>query len=293
MMIAYLCLALGMAVVGAYVGFSKLLVAVFPVFLLAWLRFGIAAVAMAHWVKREPEFAPLDAASKRLLFLESFFGNFLFSICMLFGMRYASALTAGVVMAAIPAAVAFLSWLFLRETIAKRTWGAIALAVGGVVLLTFGRNADTNATNVLLGITLLIGAMLCEAIYVVIGKKLTGKVSARRISALINLWGLTLITPLGVWQAMSFDFTAVTWLTWGGLALYAFAASTLTVVLWMHGLKTVPASRAGVFTIFLPITSALVGILFLNETFTPLHVIAFALALGAVLLATWPTREHL
>ncbi|MGL5001381.1 MAG: DMT family transporter [Casimicrobium sp.] len=292
-MIAYVCLALGMAIVGAYVGFSKLLVAVFPVFLLAWLRFGIAAIAMAHWVKREPEYAPLDATSTRLLCLESFFGNFLFSICMLFGMRYASAVTAGVVMAAIPAAVALLSWLFLREAISLRTWIAIALAVAGVVLLTLGRNADANATNALLGIALLIGAMLCEAIYVVIGKKLTGKVSARRISALINLWGLALMTPLGLWQATSFDFASVTWPTWGGLALYAIAASTLTVVLWMNGLKTVPASRAGVFTIFLPITSALVGILFLNETFTPLHTVAFALALAAVLLATWPSRERL
>jgi drug/metabolite transporter (DMT)-like permease len=290
-MIAYLCLALGMSIVGAYVGFSKLLVAVFPVFLLAWLRFGIAAVAMTHWLKREPEFAPLDAASKRLLFLESLFGNFLFSICMLFGMRYASALTAGVVMAMIPAAVAFLSWLFLKKKISLRTWIAIALAVGGVVLLTLGRDADANATNALLGIALLIGAMLCEAIYVVIGKKLIGKVSPRRISALINLWGLALMTPLGLWQAMSFDFPSVTWSVWGGLILYALAASTLTVVLWMNGLKTVPASRAGVFTIFLPITSALVGVAFLNEAFTPLHAVAFALAISAVLLATWPSRS--
>ena len=45
--LAYLCLAAAMAIVGAYVGFSKALVVVFPVFLLAWLRFAIAAVAMA------------------------------------------------------------------------------------------------------------------------------------------------------------------------------------------------------------------------------------------------------
>ena len=45
-MLPYLCLASAMMIVGAYVGFSKLLVAVFPVFLLAWLRFGIAAIAM-------------------------------------------------------------------------------------------------------------------------------------------------------------------------------------------------------------------------------------------------------
>ncbi len=44
---AYAALAASMALVGSYVGLSKLLVAAIPVFLLAWLRFGIAAVAMA------------------------------------------------------------------------------------------------------------------------------------------------------------------------------------------------------------------------------------------------------
>ena len=59
---AYLSLAASMALVGSYVGLSKLLVAVFPVLLLAWLRFGIAAVAMAHWVRRRPGDAPLSRA---------------------------------------------------------------------------------------------------------------------------------------------------------------------------------------------------------------------------------------
>ncbi len=47
-LLSYLCLGGSMALVGSYVGLSKLLVVVFPVFLLAWLRFGIAAVAMAR-----------------------------------------------------------------------------------------------------------------------------------------------------------------------------------------------------------------------------------------------------
>ena len=50
--LSYLCLGASMALVGSYVGLSKLLVAVFPVFLLAWLRFGIAAIAMLHWLPR-------------------------------------------------------------------------------------------------------------------------------------------------------------------------------------------------------------------------------------------------
>jgi drug/metabolite transporter (DMT)-like permease len=292
-MIAYLYLAGAMAIVGAYVGFSKVLVAVFPIFLLAWLRFGVAAIAMAPWTSRGENAKPLDACTKRLLFLESFLGNFLFSICMLYGMRYANAISAGVVMAAIPAAVAILSRLFLSERIAPRTWVAIMLAIGGVALLAFTRNADSDRDSdvSLLGIALLLGAVLCEASYVVIGKKLTSDVSPKYISAAINLWGLALVTPLGIWQALSFDFASVSFAMWGGLVLYALAASMFTVWLWMTGLKTVPAARAGVFTIFLPIASALVGIVFLNESFTAMHGLAFACALGAVLLATWPSRS--
>ena len=42
--LAYTCLAASMMLVGTYVGASRLLVAALPVFLLAWLRFGIAAL---------------------------------------------------------------------------------------------------------------------------------------------------------------------------------------------------------------------------------------------------------
>jgi drug/metabolite transporter (DMT)-like permease len=292
-MFAYLCLVAAMAIVGAYVGFSKILVAVFPVFLLAWLRFGIAAVAMAHWLRRGDDTTPLDARTKKLLFLESFLGNFLFSICMLFGMRYASAITAGIVMAAIPAVVALLSRVFLKEPLTARTLAAIALAVAGVATLSLTHRdiASSEAQVSVIGVALLLGAVFCEASYVVIGKKLTGNMSPKRISALINVWGLVLVTPLGIWQALSFDFQAVSLNIWGGLILYALAASMWTVWLWMTGLKTVPASRAGIFTVFLPITSALVGVAFLNESFTAMHAVAFAFALSAVVLATWPSRE--
>ena len=76
--IAYLCLALSMVLVGSYVALSKPLVAVFPVLLLAWLRFGIGGIAMLGWVRRPANEPPLSRQTRLLLFFESFFGNFLF-----------------------------------------------------------------------------------------------------------------------------------------------------------------------------------------------------------------------
>lgn len=285
---AYACLAASMALVGSYVGLSKLLVAVIPVFLLAWLRFGIAAVAMAHWVRRRGTGdSPLSRHDRVLLFWESFLGNFLFSICMLFGVLHSTALAAGVIMAAIPAAVALLSWAFLRERITARVGGGIVLAVAGIALVSATR-APSGGEGSLLGNALLFGAVLCEASYVVIGKKLTGNVSPRRISALVNLWGLALVTPLGLWQALHFDFGAVPNSIWALLLFYSLAASMWTVWLWMTGLRHVPASRAGVFTVMLPITAAAVGLLFLGEHMSAMQGAAFGLALAGLLLATWP-----
>jgi len=282
-----------MALVGSYVGLSKLLVATFPVFLLAWLRFGIAAVAMAHWVRRvagEPALSPHD---RKLMFWESFLGNFLFSICMLFGVAATSALAAGVVMAAIPAAVAVLSRIFLGERIARRVQAAIACAAAGILLLALAKApaGAGQADAPWWGYALLLGSVICEASYVVIGKRLTGNVSPRRISALINLWGLVLVTPLGLWQALSYDFASVRPPTWGLLLFYAIAASMVTVWLWMRGLQHVPAPQAGVFTVMLPVSAALVGVLFLGEPFGSSHIAAFALALIGLLLATWPSRN--
>jgi drug/metabolite transporter (DMT)-like permease len=287
---AYASLAASMALVGSYVGLSKLLVAALPVFLLAWLRFGIAAVAMLHWLPRGDAEAPMTRHDRGLLFLESFLGNFLFSICMLFGVAATSALAAGVVMAAIPAAVALLSRVFLHERIRPRVAAAIACAALGIALLALARDTGGSSAGQApwWGYALLLAAVVCEASYVVIGKRLTGQLSPRRISALINLWGLALVTPFGLWQAWRFDFTAVSSSMWALLVFYALAASMWSVWLWMRGLVHVPASRAGVFTVMLPLSAALVGVTLLGEKVGAAHAAALVLALAGLLLATWP-----
>jgi drug/metabolite transporter (DMT)-like permease len=289
--LAYGCLAASMALVGTYVGLSKSLVAAFPVFLLAWLRFGTAAVAMVGWVRRRGAEPPLSPHDRVLLFWESFLGNFLFSVCMLFGVAATSAVAAGVTMAAIPAAVALLSWALLGERIGRRVAGGIVCAVVGIAWLAIARSGGSaQADEPLWGYALLLAAVFCEAAYVVIGKRLTAQVSPRRISALINLWGLALVTPFGLWQALSFDFRAVGAGTWALLAFYALSASVITVWLWMRGLREVPAPQAGVFSVLLPVAATAVGVVFLGETLAPAQAGALGLALLGLLLATWPVR---
>ena len=293
-----------MALVGSYVALSKPLAAALPVFLLAWMRFGIGGMAMVHWLKKPADEPPLTPQVRRLLFMESFLGNFLFTICMIYGVSLTNAVSAGVIMAGIPAAVAVMSWAFLRERVAPRTWVAVVCAVVGIALFSLSKTEhSTHAVKALegentqnlawLGQLLLVGAVVCEAAYSVIGKKLTGALGPKRITALINLWGFALSTPLGLYMAWGFDFAAVRWGIWLLLLFYALAACMWTVWLWMTGLKAVPAAQGGVFTVLLPVSAALVGVLVLGESFSGMQLLAFAIALASVLLATLPSRTAL
>ena len=287
--IACACLALSMSLVGAYVALSKPLVAAIPVMLLAWMRFGIGAVAMLRWLPRPADEAPLTRRMHGLLFLESFLGNFLFSVCMLFGVSMTSALSAGVIMASIPAVVAIMGRVVLGERITVRVALAIGCAAAGIALLAWTRNPRAPAGGedlAWLGNLLVFGAVLCEAAYAVIGKTLTTALGPRRISALINLWGLALVTPFGAYAAWSFDFAAVRPGLWLLLLFYGLAASVWTVWLWMTGLRHVPASRAGVFTVMLPVSATAVGVLALGETLSPLQALALGISLAGVVLAT-------
>lgn len=299
---------------------SKPLTLVLPVFLLAWLRFGLGGIAMLHWLKKPIDEPPMASQTKRLVFIESFLGNFLFSVCMLYGVSMTSAVTAGVIMAMIPAVVALLSWAFLRERISKRVWVAIVCGVLGIALYSLSNsellnqyirrleqylpvikaymelnsnsephNTPSTSSNWLGGL-LLIGAVLCEAAYAVIGKNLTKTLSPKRISALINAWGLALITPFGIYFALDFDFRSVPTNSWLLLVFYALAASVWSVWLWMTGLKAIPASAAGVYTVFLPISAALVGVFVLGERLNFLQFTGLGMALLGVVLATFPSK---
>src|SRR5665647_379777 len=229
--VAYACLALSMALVGSYVALSKPLVAVLPVLLLAWLRFGIGGLAILHWLKKPASEAPLTGRLKKLVFLESFLGNFLFTLCMLYGVSLTSAVSAGIIMAAIPAMVALLSWVFLRERIGLRVGMAIACAAFGIGLFAlswselmtqvgWGLEPHLIYENAVWGNLLVFAAVVCEASYAVIGKQLTGALTPKRITALINLWGFVLMTPFGVYAALKFDFLTVRPAAWLLLVFY-------------------------------------------------------------------------
>ena len=280
----YALLTASMLLVGAYVAFSKALLPYFPPFVLAWLRFIIAAVFMAPWLLEwRGQWRGVSRMNRWVLFGMSFFGNFLFTMCMLFGVANTSVSAAGIIMSLLPATIAFFSVFFLKERLSGAVMLAILFAVCGVASLSFSK---ADASQTLLGNALMVGALACEAMYVVGAKYLTAGFSAKQIAVSMNTTGLFLTTPLGFWQTSQMDLSHVPLNAWLLLTLYAVAASQIAPWLWFRGLKHIPANRAGVLTVALPIASAAIGVFWFKELLTAAHVFAFACALLGVWLVT-------
>ena len=150
--IAYFCLGLSMTLVGSYVALSKPLALIFPVMLLAWLRFGIGAIAMLGWVKRPANEPPLSRQTRWLLFFESFFGNFLFTLCMITGVALTRVddtnvtltLSAGAPTALVTATSLTLGW---TGTLAVSRGGTniASYAIGDLLYASAGTTLSTSS----------------------------------------------------------------------------------------------------------------------------------------------------
>ncbi len=192
----YMSLALAMAMVGGNIAVGKSIVEEVPLFVFMVVR-GIVAVGVLYpWMRLvNKEILPSDKIVWRELFLQSFLGIFLFSVFMLLGVGYTTAVSAGIITSTIPAVVAVLSWFILKERMSAMTSLAIALAVGGVALTNLA-NADDSGSTALLGGALIMLAVVMEALFTIFAKRLSNRLSPVQLATGVNVVVYCFFCPL-------------------------------------------------------------------------------------------------
>lgn len=289
MIAAYAQLALSMSLVGANVGVAKLLAEQLPIALVAFLRCALAVAVLwplARWLDGGGR-PPRGAMGN--LFLQALFGTAIYNAGLLAGLRLTTALEGGLVLAALPAVVALGSFLWLRERLSARQWLAAALAGCGMAAITLARLGGGGGHGSALGNLLVLGGVVGEAIYVLLAKRIAGRVPVVTAALWMQVFSALVLLPFA-----APGFGAVAALADPGLGallvFHALTASVLCLLLWFGGLKRVPAGVAGAFTAFLPASAAVTAVFLLGESFTSLHALGFAVMMASLLLATWPGR---
>lgn len=288
MRLAYLQLALSMALVGANVAVAKLLADALPIAMIAFLRCLLATAVLWPLARRLDGAVRVPPAVMRNLALQAVFGTAIYNAGLLAGLRLTTALEGGLVLATLPAVVAIGGAVLLRERLPARQWAAVALAAGGMAAITLARAAGGEGGSGLGNLLIFVG-VLGEAAYVLLARRIAGRVPVITASLWMQGFSALVLAPfalpdIGAAAALAAPEIASL------LVFHSLTASVLCLLLWYAGLRRVPAGMAGVFTAFLPGTAALVAVTLLGEAFTVTHAAGFVLMIGSVAVATWPRR---
>lgn len=287
---AYVCLALSMCMVGGNIGIGKLVLSQMPVFLFAAVRFLIAIVVLLPGLLRPAFRQGLNKEAGRGLFLQSFFGCFLFSLFMLYGVTFTSAISAGIITSALPSLIALLACVMLREKISRYGLFAIGFAAFGIALLNL-QDVGASGSSSVIGNLLVFGAVLSEALFAIYSRRLSMTVHPWSMAFGVNVVGFLLFAPLAIPQALVFDWGAPSSQLWYWVLFYSVTASVLSFLLWYRGVSQVPANVAGLFTGLMPVSAAVLGVLVLGERLSWGHGVGMAMVIAAILLGAKTPRS--
>lgn len=285
----YVFCTLAMIGVGSTVVASKLIAHGLPPFSATALRFAIAfplfVLAMKLMGQGWPRVSRREAS---LLVLQAASGSVGYTVLLLSGMRLTSATDAGVIAGTLPAVAALVAIVALRERPGVLTLGAVALATVGVIVCTLhtddasAHGAAGASASMLLGDAFVLLAVLCEAFFILLNKRLKTPVSPLQMSTLMSGIGLAVsLVPALIERpwGLRYDGPAV-----AAVVYYALVPTVGGFMLWFAGAARIAGAQASALTAFVPISAAAFAAAVLHEAIGPAQWWAIACVLGAVLL---------
>ncbi|MCV2869108.1 DMT family transporter [Defluviimonas sp. WL0002] len=281
-------LALGMIIFGSATPVSKIVAAAAPVFVGALFRVALGALVLAPFaIRKRKAMTELAGGDWFRIALISLFGMFGFTAAMLYGMQMVSGVVGAAVMSTTPAVTGLAAMIFLRESPTWRKFAALVLAVVGVLILHLGRTGEQGAGgNALLGIALVFTAVCCEAIYTLLGKRMSERSDPILVAWLAAILSIPIFLPFAVWQWDGPQFGLQGW-----LAILWYGAGTLALGswLWYSGIARAEGSIAAGFMGLMPVSALVLSYVLLDEAFRWRDLIGFATVFAGVLLMSW---EH-
>ena len=177
-----------------------------------------------------------------------------------------------------PIVVGVIAAKFFGEKIGLRNvaWSAVALA-GTVVVVAAG--ADDGTTD-LRGDLLALAAMLSWSAYFITSKNSKKKMTSTEFTAGTALWTMAICAPLGFAFGQDMSWPSAT--NWGWLVLMAATSGLIGHAMMNWSLVRIPLWVGSTFTLLIPVVSALLAWIVLDETVTATQAVAMAVVIGAL-----------
>ncbi len=217
--------------------------------------------------------------------------GFSYTLSML-GLAHTTASVATLLWAAEPAIIVVLAWLFLREAVPLRLIVLTATAASGVILASGVARLDTLSPGNTLGAALILAGVLCCGFYTVLSRRITTEVDPLFMVAMQQTVALVWVVAIWPFESEEAVVSQIASLSSrdmlggfiSGLMYYAMA-----YWLYLHGLRSMPASRAGNFFNLIPVFGIAAAYVFLGERLSPMQWTgAIVILLSVTALQAWP-----
>ncbi|HET7141615.1 MAG TPA: DMT family transporter [Candidatus Limnocylindria bacterium] len=278
--VAYLLLVIMAAMFGGTWVAGRWAVEELPVFVVAELRFGMAAVLLGAWaVAARRRLSPIRRADLPLIAGLGLTGVAGYNWLFLTGLTLAPATDGSILVpGTIPILTMILAVVLLAERIGRRAVLGMAVAIGGLlVVIGFGRHTGSTRLS---GDLLFLGSAGFWASYNILVRVAGRRFDAISATLYAMVAGALFLLPLALLQGSLAEMEAITPRAWASIGYLMVFGSILAFVFLQIGVARIGAARASAFTLLVPLFGVALSIAFLGERPTLL-----AMAGGVVVLA--------
>ena len=253
---------------------AKIGVGQIPPILLMGMRLALVALILARFLR------PPGKALPHIVGLSITMGVLHYGL-MYTGLKGVDAGAAAIAFQLMVPFSAVLAALFFRERLSLLQIGGMAVAFGGVFLLSGEPRIAVSPVPFLLVVA---GALMWAIGNIQV--KMMESVNIMNLNAWVSLLGApqlllaSLILENGQLEALS----AADWRGWGALAYMAVASTILGHGLWYYLLRENPVNRVAPFNLLIPVVAVLLAVPILGETLTARLVIGGSLTIAGVAL---------
>ncbi|MBA2709655.1 MAG: DMT family transporter [Tatlockia sp.] len=279
-------LLLAQIMVAVNIVFSKYLVSSLPLLFMLTVRFGLAAfiLIILHWlsparkISLSKHFSKLNKKDWIFILAQALTAGVFFNCLMLLGLKYTDANIAGIITSALPATIALMSSIFLKETISGKKIICIMFATFGLLIIAWDKFHGLGINHSFFGDFIILLSLLPEASYYILSKLHKNPLPVFLVSSLINAVNALILMPFILFFHL--DALTITGYTWF-ILLALGLSSGLFYVFWYFGSQRVDGLLASLSTAVMPMATVILAWLILGEQLS----ISEGLGMGLVIFS--------
>ena len=275
--------------------FSKIALQVADPLIILAVRFTVAFLILTVlWLTGMVKMQFKDKPKRNIL-LMALAQPLLYFIFELYGIEHTSSAISGVIISLVPVAVILISLFFLKEKPRPMQILFSLLSLAAVVAISILSNDGKE--NTLLGILLLLGAVVCAAVFNILSRSEAERYSPFErtyIMFLVGTVGFNLIALLGLGRNYVGALTAAVSAPsfWGAIAYLSVLSSIGAFMLYNYATSNISSVRASSFSNIITVVAVLAGIAILHEQLSVPQLICCCLIIIGVFGVNYEKKRH-